>query len=410
MPTYSYKGVSNAGKTVKGNVSAENIKAARTRVRSDGVILTDLIENDASNDAQKKESFGPSFEFEFLSRIPATERSIATRQLATLISSGIPLVESLSALVEQIEHRGLKNVISQVRDRVNEGASLAEALSASGKFDTLYISMVRAGEASGALDTVLARMADYLEDQVRLSGKVTSILVYPASMLAFTLLVVALLVTVVLPQINDLLLSLGGELPFFTRVIISGSDFISAWWWLILIGIIALLVSFRAYKKTEQGRIAVDRFILKLPIIGRVSRTIAIARFSRTFSSLLSGGVSIIQALDISRHVARNAVIEEAVENARTSVLEGASLAQPLRASGQFPPMVLTMVEVGERAGELESMLVKVAETYDEQVETTITKLTSLMEPLLILIMVGIVLFIIMATLMPLMSVTNSLG
>jgi len=374
------------------------------------VILTDLSETNAQNDSRTESIARRNFSFEMPSRIPSSERAVATRQLATLISAGIPLVESLGALVEQVEHKALKAVVVQVRDRVNEGSSLAEALLATGKFDTLYISMVRAGEASGALDTVLARMADYLEDQVRLSGKVTSILVYPASMLAFTLLVVALLVTVVLPQINGLLLSLGGELPFFTRWIIAGSDFVSNWWWLVLAIFVALAVAFRAYRRTEGGRMTVDRIMLRLPVIGRVSRTIAIARFARTFSSLLSGGVSIIQALDISRHVARNAVIEEAVENARASVLEGASLAQPLRASGQFPPMVLTMVDVGERAGDLEAMLNKVAETYDEQVETTITKLTSMMEPLLILIMVAIVLFIIMATLMPLMSVTNSLG
>ena len=410
MPIYAYKGVSNAGKPIKGTVSAENVRAARSNIRMDGVILTDLSEADGRSENKKAESFSERFSFELPTRIPASERAIATRQLSTLISAGIPLVESLSALVEQIDHRALKGVIVQVRDRVNEGSSLAEALSSTGKFDVLYVSMVRAGEASGALDTVLDRMADYLEDQVRLSGKVTSILVYPASMLAFTLLVVALLVTVVLPQINDLLLSLGGELPFFTRAIIAGSDFISEWWWLILAFIALCVVAFRAYKRTERGRIAIDQLTLRLPVIGRVARTIAIARFSRTLSSLLMGGVGIIQALDIARHVARNAVIEEAVENARNSVLEGASLAKPLRASGQFPPMVLTMIDVGERAGDLESMLTKVAETYDEQVETTVTKLTSLMEPFLILIMVAIVLFIIMATLMPLMSVTNSLG
>ena len=410
MPIYAYKGVSNTGKSIKGTLSAENLRAARSRVRLDGIILTDLSETDSQMENREGESFSDRFSFRLPSRIPATERAVATRQLSTLISAGIPLVESLSALIEQVEHKTLKGVIVQVRDAVNEGSSLAEALSRTGKFDTLYVSMVRAGEASGALDTVLARMADYLEDQVRLTAKVTSILVYPASMLAFTLLVVTLLVTVVLPQINDLLLSLGGELPFFTRAIIAGSDFVSEWWWLMLIFLAICIFAFRAFKRTDGGRIALDRLTLRLPIIGRVARTIAIARFSRTLSSLLSGGVGIIQALDIARHVARNAVIEEAVENARTSVREGASLVQPLRASGQFPPMVLTMIDVGERAGELESMLTKVAETYDEEVETTITKLTSMMEPLLILIMVAIVLFIIMATLMPLMSVTNSLG
>ena len=410
MPIYAYKGVSNTGRTAKGTVSADNLRAARSKVRADGVILTALVEANSQTEGTSGESISERFRIELPVRIPATERAIATRQLATLLSAGIPLVESLSALVEQIEHKALRSVYMQVRDRVNEGAALAEALTGTGKFDNLYISMVRAGEASGALDTVLARVADYLEDQVRLSGKITSILVYPASMLAFTLLVVALLVTVVLPQINDLLLSLGGELPFFTRLIIAGSDFVTNWWWLMLLFLVGFIMSFRSFKRTERGRMTVDRLTLRLPVIGKVSRIIAIARFTRTLSSLLSAGVSIIQALEIARHVARNAVVEEAVEDARISVLEGAPLAQPLKASGQFPPMVLTMIDIGERAGELEAMLTKVAETYDEQVETTVTKLTSLMEPLLILLMVVIVLVIIMATLMPLMSVTNSLG
>jgi general secretion pathway protein F len=228
-------------------------------------------------------------------------------------------------------------------------------------------------------------------------------------LLGFAVLVVAMLVTVVLPQITNLLLSLGQELPFYTRMVIGASDFARDWWWAIFGALVLASVGFRAFKRTESGRATVDRIVLKLPLMGRVVRVVTIARFTRTLSSLLSGGVGIIQSLDISQHVARNSVIEEAIANARTSVLEGASLAQPLRASGEFPPMVITMVEVGERAGDLESMLAKVAETYDEQVETTVTRLTSLLEPLLILVMVGIVLFIMMATLMPLMSVTSSL-
>jgi len=221
--------------------------------------------------------------------------------------------------------------------------------------------------------------------------------------------VVAMLVTVVLPQITNLLLSLGQELPFYTRMVIGASDFARAWWWAILGVMVLAVIGFRAFRNTESGRVIVDRAILRLPLLGRVVRVVAIARFSRTLSSLLSSGVGIIQSLDISRHVARNSVIEDAISDARASVLEGASLAQPLRASGEFPPMVITMVEVGERAGDLEAMLAKVAQTYDEQVETTVTRLTSLLEPLLILVMVGIVLFIMMATLMPLMSVTSSL-
>ena len=408
MPVYSYKGVSDGGKSVKGTVSAENMRAARSRMRVDGVFLTQIEESEASETASKA-SKGSRFHFELPTRIPPLQLSIATRQLATLSSAGIPLIECLSALVEQIEHSSLKGVFAQIRDRVNEGSALADAISSTGKFDTLYISMVRSGEASGALGTVLNRVADYLEDQVRLASKLTSIFVYPAVLLGFAMLVVAMLVTVVLPQITNLLLSLGQELPFYTRMVIGASDFARAWWWAILGVMVLAVIGFRAFRNTESGRVIVDRAILRLPLLGRVVRVVAIARFSRTLSSLLSSGVGIIQSLDISRHVARNSVIEEAISDARASVLEGASLAQPLRASGEFPPMVITMVEVGERAGDLEAMLAKVAQTYDEQVETTVTRLTSLLEPLLILVMVGIVLFIMMATLMPLMSVTSSL-
>ena len=410
MPVYAYKGVSNAGKNLKGTISAENIRAARARMRTDGVFLTEILETDLRAEKGGDDAKGSSrFHFELPVRIPTTERAIATRQLATLVGAGIPLVESLGALVDQVEHSALKTIFAQVRDKVNEGSSLADALTATGKFDTLYVSMIRAGEASGSLDRVLMRIADYLEDQVRLTSRVTSILAYPAFMLAFTGLVVSLLVTIVMPQITTLLLSLGQDLPFYTRFVIAGSDLVRDYWWAIL-GFIALFfLGLRAVGKTARGRATLDRTKLRIPIVGRVVRIVAIARFTRTLSSLLSGGVSIIQSLDIARHVANNTVIADAINSARTSVLEGASLAQPLRQSGEFPPMVITMVEVGERAGDLESMLQKVAQTYDEQVETTVTRLTSLMEPVLILIMVGIVLFIILATLMPMLSLTSSL-
>ena len=335
---------------------------------------------------------------------------MATRQLATLVSAGVPLVEALSALVEQTEHRALKGVFGQVRDRVNEGAALADALLSTRQFDNLYVSMVRAGEASGALDAVLARVADYLEDQVRLSSRVTSILTYPLFMLGFAVVVVGVLVSVVLPQITELLLSQDLELPWYTAVIISGSDVVRGYWWLMLIAAIALFFAYRAFGRTESGRGVLDRFWLRVPVLGRVIRFLAIARFTRTMGSLLASGVNIVQALNISRHVANNSVFEAAADDAREAILEGAALAVPLRQSGQFPPLVTTMVEVGERSGELENMLIKVADTYEEQVETTVSRLTSLLEPMLILLMVGVVGVIIMAVLMPMLQLTENIG
>ena len=208
---------------------------------------------------------------------------------------------------------------------------------------------------------------------------------------------------------TSLLLSLDQELPFYTRWVIAGSEFMRSSWWLIGLGLVGLVFGYRMLVSTERGRLTVDRLVLRTPVVGSVARTVAIARFTRTLSSLLAGGVNIVSSLTIARQVANNAVLAQAVDEARKAILEGASLAHPLRASGEFPAMVTTMIEVGERAGDLESMLSKVADTYDEQVETTITRLTSLMEPFLILVMVGIVLVIIMATLMPLLSITNSL-
>ena len=281
---------------------------------------------------------------------------------------------------------------------------------APGVFPDLYVGMVRAGEAGGALETVLERLADYLESQVRLRSKVTSILIYPAMMFGFACLVVGVLVTVVLPQITELLASLNQPLPFYTRWIIAGSHFTRDYWWALAGGAVLAGLAFRSAIRTERGRARWDRIKLRTPVVGRLVRLLAISRFARTLSTLLSGGLPITRALQTAGQVAANTVLAEVIEAARHSITEGASVAQPLRASGEFPPMVTHMIEVGEQSGELESMLGKVSDTYEEQVETTVTRLTALLEPLLILIMVGIVLVIILATLVPLLQITSSLG
>ncbi|HXI19530.1 MAG TPA: type II secretion system F family protein, partial [Gemmatimonadales bacterium] len=279
-----------------------------------------------------------------------------------------------------------------------------------GVFPELYVSMVRAGEAGGALETVLERLADYLESQVRLRNKVGSILIYPMVMFGFALVVVSALVTVVLPQITQLLASLNQPLPIYTRFIIAGSEFTRSWWWAMGLAVVLVVMGVRAITRTGRGRVARDRLLLRMPVVGRLVRLIAISRFSRTLSTLLSGGLPITRALQTAGEVAANTVIAQAVDAARLSITEGASVAQPLRASGEFPPLVTHMIQVGEQSGELEQMLAKVADTYEEQVETTVTRLTALLEPVLILVMVGIVLVIILATLVPLLQITSSLG
>jgi len=412
VPVFAYKGVTAAGKSIRGHLDAESSRAARSKLRRDGVFITEFKETSA--EAVTRAASGPRFNLQVslpsFQRISGMDLAVMTRQAATLLGAGIPLVESLSALTEQTEHSRLKSMLGQVRDHVNQGASFADALAQTDAFPSLYVSMVRAGEAGGALEAVLERLADYLESQVRLRNKVSSILIYPLVMLGFAGFVVGVLVTVVLPQITELLVTLDQPLPFYTRWIIEGSNFLRSWWWLM--GLLALggFLALRAAIARPAGRVLWDRFRLALPVVGSSVRLIAISRFTRTLSTLLSGGLPIVRALDTARDVADNTVLGSAIDSARDSITEGASIAAPLRASGQFPPLVTHMIEVGERSGELEAMLGKVADTYDEQVETTVTRLTALLEPLLILIMVGIVVVIILATLVPLLNITTSLG
>ena len=407
MPVFEYRGVSGSGKNLKGYVDADSARAARLQLRREGVYPTELREGGNVADTSERSRFEvrlPSL------GVSLTDQAVATRQLSTLVGAGVPLVTALGAIAEQSENTRLKSEFSRVRDRVNEGSALADAIGSGTVFSDLYTSMVRAGEAGGALERILDRLAHYLEGQVRLRNKVSAIMVYPLFMLIFTSVIVAILVTFVLPQITDLLNSLDQELPFYTVAIIEGSEFVRQFWWLMLAGLGAVLLGVRAFVRTERGRRIWDRATLRMPIVGRVARVIAVSRFTRTLATLLSGGIPIVRAMEVARDVSGNVVLGDAIDRARESITEGASIAAPLRLSGQFPPMVTQMIEVGEQSGQLESMLDKVAETYDEEVETTVSRLTALLEPVLILIMVGLVLVIIMATLQPVLKLTSSLS
>jgi general secretion pathway protein F len=400
--------MTSAGRATRGFVDADSDRSARQKLRREGIYLTELAPSEGAARAER-DARPARFSLAWLRPIPGSDLAIATRQLATLLGAGIPLVESLGALTEQVEHARLKSVIGQVRDRVNEGATLADALARAGPFSNLFVSMVRAGETGGALEQVLRRLADYLESQVRTRNRVLSIMLYPMMMMGFAGLVVVVLVTVVLPQITQLLEGFDMPLPWYTQAIISASYFLRGWWWALLAVALAVGVVLRALLRTERGRERFDGLKLRLPVFGRVNRILAISRFTRTLSTLLAGGIPIVRALEISKFVAANHVIGGAIDRARESITEGSSISGPLKRSGQFPPLVTHMVDVGEKSGELEAMLAKVADTYDEQVETAVTRLTALLEPMLILIMVGIVLFIILATLVPLLELTSAI-
>ena len=409
MPVYAYKGVLDSGRPTKGFVDAETDRSARAKLKRDGIFLTELTTSAKTSIAGDDDS-GWNVSVDLFTGISPTDIAIATRQLATLLGAGIPLVEALGALTEQVESARLKGVLGQVRDKVNEGANFADALGSTQAFGDLYVSMVRAGETSGALEVVLLRLADYLENSVRTRNKVITIVTYPLFMLLLALVVVVILVTFVLPQVTELVVRLDQDLPLTTEVVLGGARVLREGWWIFLLAGVAFAAGILAASRTERGQRFFDRMKISAPVTGRLVRLMALSRFTRTLSTLLAGGVPIVRALETSRDVANNRILGDAIENAREAIIEGSGIAAPLKASGHFPPLVTHMVEIGERTGELEAMLHKVAEAYDEQVENAVTRMTGLLEPLLILGMVGVVLIITLAVLQPLMQATQGIA
>jgi general secretion pathway protein F len=408
MPVFEYKALTTGGKAVQGLREAESPKALRTVLKRDGVFLTEVL-GEAQQKAQEAREV--NVRRWVLGRVRAGDVAIATRQLAVLVHAGIPLVEALAALVEQVEHERLKRVISDVRQRVNEGASLADALAAHPRvFTGLYVNMIRAGESSGALDLVLVRLADFTESQARLRAKITGALVYPAFMLLIGLVVLGALFAVVIPKITKIFEDTQATLPWTTKLLIAVSDLVSGYWWALLAGAALAIWAFLRWKARPAGRARWDRFKLRLPIFGRLIRTIAIGRFARTLATLLKSGVPVLSAMDIVRNIVGNVRLAEVIDQARQAIQEGESIAAPLKRSGEFPPLVHHMVAVGERSGALEEMLGNVADAYEDQVETTVAALTSLLEPVMIVGMGVVVAFIVFSILMPILQINTLAG
>jgi general secretion pathway protein F len=405
MPGFEYKGLEVAsGKAVKGYRDADSPKALRALLRREGVLLT-LATPENERNARSKRDIQL---LAFLYRPSASDVAVLTRQLATLVRAGVPLVESIAALVDQVEKESLVRILTDVSENLKEGTAFATCLSAHPKvFPPLYVNMVAAGEASGTLEAVLERLADFMEGQARLKGKLISALAYPVLMtLIATVLVGALMIGVV-PKVTSMFESMQQELPWYTALLIFVSDTLAGYWWLI-IGVIALSVyTFKRWRGTPGGRMVWDRFVLRVPIFGRLNLLVAVARFSRTLATLLASGVALLPAMDIVKSVLGNVQLEVVVKSAIGSIREGESIAEPLRRSGYFPPMVTHMIAVGEKSGQLEQMLENVSRAYEADVETRITTLTSLLEPLIIVVMGGMVAFIAMAIIMPLVQMNQ---
>lgn len=405
MAVFEYSGISGKnGKSVKGYRDAENLRALRVVLKKEGILLTSAQEGSQKKQRRK----GDVDALAFLRRISPAEVAVMTRQLATLIRAGIPLVETISALTEQVENEQLVRVLSALRDNLREGTAFAKSLSMHPKvFPPLYVNMVAAGEASGNLEAVMERLADFMENQSRLKGKVLSALAYPMAMGVFATGLVTFLMMTVVPKLMSIFENLGQELPWYTQVLIFASSALSGYWWLILLLLGGSIYWFQRWKSTEQGTMRWDTLRLSFPIFGRLMLLVSLARFTRTLSTLLASGVQLLQAMEIGKNVMENARLESVIAEAIGSIREGESIAEPLKRSGAFPPMVTHMIAVGEKSGQLEQMLENVCRAYEAEVETKVSTMTSLLEPIMIAVMGGAVGFIVMSIMMPLVQMNN---
>ena len=408
MAVYEYKGIDSAGKAIKGVIDADSPKGARAKLRRQSLFPTEIFEQVQGKATQGK---GLNIQIDFskyLQSVSAQDIATMTSQLSTLVGAGIPMVEALSALIEQIENPALKPVLVKIREDVNQGDALAVAMKKHPKvFNHLFISMIGAGEASGALETVLRRLTDYTEASVRLRDKLRSAMMYPILMGFVSAMIVVGLFVGVIPKIRRIFESFDAALPMPTRIVLGISDGLQAYWFpfLVFAGLAAYGV--KRYIATPKGRRAWHAAQLRIPIFGNINRMVAVSRFCRTLSTLLDSGVPILTAVSIVKAVVDNDIIAEAVESAGKNIREGQSIAVPLKESGQFPPLVTHMIAIGEKTGELEPMLGKVADAYDTQVENMVGAMTSLLEPLMILTMGGIVTMVALSILLPMMEMSS---
>lgn len=408
MPIYEYKGLTTAGKTVKGIQDAESQSVLRSHLQSKGIFVTEVFEGKGAAGAADNRDIDFKKMLQF---VTLRDIAVLTRQLATLLRAGIPLVESLSALSDQSEKDELKRVLSDVRRQVNEGSSLANALGKHPKqFSDLYVNMVKAGESAGNLDVVLQRLTEFLEAQIELRSKVVGAMIYPIIMLFIGFGIMTLLFTFVIPKITAIFKDQDATLPLLTRFLIFTSDVFANWWFILFPAIGLSIWGFLRWKASKDGKDIWDRFVLKVPFVGNLVRMIAIARFARTLGTLLASGVPLLQALNIVKDILGNNRLIQVVEEARVNIREGESIAQPLKRSGEFPPLVTHMINIGERSGQLEEMLENVAISYKQQVDVRIQALTTVLEPVMIVFMGIGAAIVVFGIMLPILQLNQMVG
>jgi type IV pilus assembly protein PilC len=400
MPTFAYSGRTRGGQTVTGERIADTMDAAVSALRREQIQVTRIDQAKERAAAKKRKGVSP----------PSKNLAIFTRQFSVMIDAGLPLVQCLDILGRQEAHKGFSDVILQVRSDVEAGAALADAMKRHPKtFDPLYSNMIAAGEAGGILDTILKRLAVYIEKSVKLKGQVKSAMIYPIAVIVIAAIVVAAILWKVIPTFAQLFAGLGAQLPLPTRVVIALSDGLVAYGPVVVVVIGGAIYGLKRYYDTTAGRYQIDALLLRAPILGMILRKIAVARFCRTLSTLLASGVPILDGLEITGRTAGNAIIEEAILKTRSSIERGETVSAPLRETNVFPSMVVQMINVGETTGALDAMLGKIADFYEEEVDTAVAGLLTLMEPIMIAVLGGIVGGIVIAMYMPIFDLISKL-
>jgi type IV pilus assembly protein PilC len=403
MPNFAYSGRARGGETVAGERVADSMDAAVAALRREQILVTRIAPAKATAAAAKKGKAGKA----------AGAKSIAvfTRQFSVMIDAGLPLVQCLEILGTQEDDKNFAETILQTRGDVESGASLADAMKKHPRtFDPLFTNMIAAGEAGGILDTILKRLATYIEKNVKLKGQVKSAMIYPVAVISIAFLVVGVILWKVIPTFAALFAGLGATLPLPTRVVIWMSNSLVSFMPFIIVGIVGLSYGLRQYYATNGGRHVIDGLVLKAPILGLIMRKIAVARFCRTLSTLLSSGVPILDGLEITAKTAGNAIVEDAILVTRKSIERGETISAPLKETGVFPPMVTQMISVGEATGALDTMLAKIADFYEEEVDVAVAGLLTLLEPVMIAFLGGIVGGIVIAMYLPIFDLISKLA
>jgi type IV pilus assembly protein PilC len=400
MPSYEWKGRDRNGNPQTGVLIGDSKEAVIAALRRQQIVVTTVKE-------KGKEIALPKFG----GGIKSKDIAIFTRQFSVMIDAGLPLVQCLDILGQQQEKKTFQKVILQVRQDVEAGSSLAEAMRKHPQaFDDLYVNMVAAGEAGGILDTILQRLAVYIEKAVKLKSQVKSAMIYPVTVITIAVIVVYVILWKVIPVFASLFEGLGSSLPWLTQMVVNFSEFLGRFSWLIAIVLIVSIIGIRQYYKTEAGRYQIDKMLLKSPVIGMLLRKIAVARFCRTLGTLLSSGVAILESLDITARTSGNAVIEEAILKVRKEVEEGKTIAEPLARTEQFPPMVCQMISVGEQTGAIDTMLSKIADFYEDEVDAAVEGMLALLEPLIITFLGVTIGIIVTAMYLPMFTLISQIG